>query len=153
MKQPKWDYLPTGILRLEIVGECYELTFKDTKNNKIEYHLNELLMKMYKATDEIKKKRSDKIKIQKEIEYKRKLDAEILMLYKKRESYLLSTIKSFQEIKLFQEFLEQLQRIINDPITSKVQANKLNNILKWIEEYINRKNPFYNLEKFISEFN
>jgi len=153
----RWNYHPTGILRFEYVCKYTQGKVSDThKRKRIDRCINEILIRLYKASDRNKTCRAEAIesekrwKIEKEI-WERKQREEACERH--RVELLIEAADKGVAINRIRNFIQDVKADIPLYQLSREQLEQFNAMIKWTEDYIAKNHPLQLIANIQRRFN
>lgn len=155
---PKWDYAPTGELRLtlESCAFPYEVhrTWSDGKVRKIEKHLGEIIVACEYATNAVKRERQGREEASRRREEEQKREAEVALRraeYERKAKAVMQLCQSWQQSKSLKNFAASLQEKANDETASEVRQD-LQQMAEWTLHHAEYVDPLTHLKCTIEQF-
>lgn len=151
----KWNYWPTGKLKIEAKGEHGKNSISDTKNNSIENRFHTLLINLYSASIKAKQIREEHAQWRRECEENRRrweLEDRRRELYKKRVEIVKNIEQQWSQVNKFKEFHSALQDHLTTHEFHQDKNEKLKFILDWLQDCITNNDPLNALDTLIEDF-
>ncbi len=160
---PTWDYVPTGRLSLDLLGQYgYSIyAIRDGEKRRIEDVLYKIPMTILRTVDNRRRQAAiaaEKARVQAEIEKQRREEEEKRRLEEKRRQEELARIEAlFAEAEKWgrcrqtDDYLKAMRAMVNERYGPIDPESPLARWLHWAEEAIERSDPLVALRKRIDE--
>lgn len=151
----KWNYWPTGKLRIEAKGEHGKNSISDTKKNPIQNRFHTLLINLYNASIKSKQIREEHAQWRRDYEEKRRiweLEDKRRELYKKRVEIVKNVEQQWSRVNKLKEFHSALQDHFVTNEFHQDKKEKLIFILDWLQDCITNNDPLNSLDTLIEDF-
>jgi len=152
----RWDYVPTGYLRFEFDGEFARGKSSDTpKRKRLENHINEMLIRLFKAADMTKTRRIE------EEEWRKRHDIEMQIWHEKRRQeelertrieLITSATEKWSATKAIEGFIEDVKANMALYTLNEEQVKKFHEIINWANDYLSRNNSVQLIANMLSKF-
>lgn len=142
----KYDYVPTGNLKLVIYSEMYSETFtiEDNSSLKLEKQLDNFLPILFKYSLKVKREREKNEQWNKEWKEKQRAIKEKERKWElelKHRDHLEEQAELFTKSQYIYQFIDDIQRTGNDLKLDKKQRDKLLEWIVWAREHADRLDP------------
>jgi hypothetical protein len=154
----RWDYCPTGHLRLTLESvEFPEIhgSWSDGKRQRLEAHLGEIVVKCERAGAAVKVARQARIDAERRRIREQKLEYVVSQQradYERKREVIKRLSETWTEINQMRDFATALQAKMLEPNLSNDTREELEAMIDWTVRYVHRSNPLSHLERSVQEF-